>query len=402
MAKETLSIKQALKIIEDYHNILRSTSAMISEKSTEFVDHVSLIWEDKNAVDLFKLHKDNMENYIEELQNNGIIFAETVKNIADAYAQTGGISERLNYSPIKLDKNIDVSKIKEHFTNGENEDDFGFVNPETGPVDVMVYWDDLAIFLFKKSVETADRIKSINAFGNEEIQINLANSANQAIKIVNNHINDFRKTVDEHIAKSAADYSKVAAEAVGAAAVEGAEDVSSHSNDWSNDANFSYFNQNGEWNDYRYSSGGANTMAKSGCAPTSMAMVMASLGFDVDPNVAADWSADHGYHVRSGTFEKFFTAYAQEMGIENRVLGKDKSAITSALSNNELVILHVGPGKYHDFTDYGHFIVARAYDPETNQILIADPNKEKNNTWHDLDRVASQLKGDEASWAFSV
>ena len=191
MAKETLSIKQALKIIEDYHNILRSTSAMISEKSTEFVDHVSLIWEDKNAVDLFKLHKDNMENYIEELQNNGIIFAETVKNIADAYAQAGGISERLNYSPIKLDKNIDVSKIKEHFTNGENEDDFGFVNPETGPVDVMVYWDDLAIYLLKKSVETADRIKSINAFGNEEIQINLANSANQAIKIVNNHINDF-------------------------------------------------------------------------------------------------------------------------------------------------------------------------------------------------------------------
>ena len=172
--------------------------------------------------------------------------------------------------------------------------------------------------------------------------------------------------------------------------------------DWSDDANFKYFNQSGGWNRYRYSSGGSNSMGASGCGPSAMAMVMASLGYDVNPNVTADWSADHGYHPSGGTDEGFFTAYAKELGVQSRVLGYDKNAIASALSNNELVILHVGHGSYGDFTNNGHFIVARAYDPATNKVLIADPNRTRNNTWHDLDRVVNQLKGDEASWSYAV
>ena len=175
---------------------------------------------------------------------------------------------------------------------------------------------------------------------------------------------------------------------------------SSTNTDWSNDENFVYYNQSGGWNNYRYSSGGSNTMGASGCGPSAMAMVMASLGYNVDPNVAADWSADHGYHT-DGTDEGFFTAYAQELGVQSKVLGQDKNAIASALSNNELVLLHVGHGSYGDFTNNGHYIVARAYDSATNKVLIADPNRTRNNTWHDLDRVMNQLK-DTGAWAYAV
>ena len=126
-------MKQALHIITTDQMILRSTGMRMTMRNNEFVDQVSNLWEDQNAVDLFKKHKENMEGFIDELKENGNIFANTVKEIADSYAKAGGISQRLSFTPINIAKNIDVSKIKEHFTNGENGDDFGFINPETGP-----------------------------------------------------------------------------------------------------------------------------------------------------------------------------------------------------------------------------------------------------------------------------
>lgn len=173
--------------------------------------------------------------------------------------------------------------------------------------------------------------------------------------------------------------------------------VNSAGIDWTNNENFKYFNQGGGWKNYRYSGGGSNTMGKSGCGPTSMAMVLASLGYNVNPNVTADWSADHGYHT-DGTDEKYFTAYSKELGVNCKVLGSNKNNIKSALQNNELVILHVGPG---DFTGNGHYIVARGYDSKTDRVLIADPNKKKNNTWWSLDRVIKQLRGGQKAWSFS-
>ena len=186
-----------------------------------------------------------------------------------------------------------------------------------------------------------------------------------------------------------------------AAAADGADATNINGKNWADDANFKYFNQSGGWNNYRYSgSNKSNTMGKSGCGPTSMAMVLASLGYNVNPNATAKWSSDHGYHT-DGTEEKYFTAYSKELGVNCKVLGKNKNNIKTALQNNELVILHTGHGSYGDFTNNGHYIVARAYDSKTDKVLIADPNRKRNNKWWSLDRVMNQLKGGQVAWSFS-
>ena len=167
--------------------------------------------------------------------------------------------------------------------------------------------------------------------------------------------------------------------------------------DWTNDDNFVYYNQGGGWDDYRFSAGGSSSMASSGCGPTSMAMVMSSLGYDVTPNDTAEWSADHGGHVEGGTTDDFFTGYADAMGVNSQSLGTSSDSIRNALNNDELVILNVGPG---DFTSSGHFVVARGYDESTNQVLIADPNRSENNDWWDFDRVVGQLRN--GAWSYSV
>ena len=170
------------------------------------------------------------------------------------------------------------------------------------------------------------------------------------------------------------------------------------SKDWTNDKNFKYYNQGAGWNNYDFSAGGTATMKDTGCGPTSMAMVLDSMGYGVNPNTAAKWSTEHGFHG-NGTTEGYFTAYAKDMGVNSKVLGKSADNIKTALQNNELVVLFVGPG---DFTTGGHYIVARGYDASTNKILIADPDNKNNNKWYDLNRVVKQLKGKQSSWSFST
>ena len=219
MSKETLSMKQALHIITTDQMILRSTAMRMTMRNNEFVDQVSNLWEDQNAVDLFKKHKENMEGFIDELKENGNIFANTVKEIADSYAKAGGISQRLSFTPINIAKNIDVSKIKEHFTNGENGDDFGFINPETGPGQVMEAWESLVQDLKAMAVDAVDQIKGINAFGNTEVQLRLAESAGKVVEILNQHIEASKKVVAEYIEKSALAYVKVGAAGSAAAGI---------------------------------------------------------------------------------------------------------------------------------------------------------------------------------------
>ena len=177
----------------------------------------------------------------------------------------------------------------------------------------------------------------------------------------------------------------------------GSTTTTSTAKDWTKDSNFVYYNQGAGWNDYEFSAGGKDTMKNTGCGPTSMAMVLSSLGYDVNPNTAAAWGTKMGFHV-DGTAEGYFTSYAKKMGVQSKVLGKSADNIKTALNNNELVVLFVGPG---DFTDRGHYIVARGYDSSTNRVLIADPDNTNNNKWYDLNRVVSQLKGKQSSWSFS-
>ena len=219
MSKETLSMKQANRIITEDQRILMETTMKMTSRNQEFVDQVANVWEDQNAVDLFKKHKENMEGFIDELKENGTIFANTVKDIADSYAKAGGMSERLSPPPMRLPKQIDVSKIKEYFTNGENGDDFGFVNPETGPSQVMEAFKNLVQDLKNIASEAVNEIKGINAFGNTEVQLRLAESAGKVVEILQNHIQSSEKVVEEYITKSAAGYVKVGAAGSAAAGI---------------------------------------------------------------------------------------------------------------------------------------------------------------------------------------
>ena len=248
--------------------------------------------------------------------------------------------------------------------------------------------------LYEQYIQTKNSlVNAENSYREAVAQENTASQAtlNQQIAELNSQKTELKSKIESLLSSVASQHIEASSNSA-SVSVSGGSGINKN---WTDDANFAYFNQSGGWGDYRYSSGGKNTMGASGCGPTAMAMVMTSLGYDVNPSKAADWSADHGYHSGGGTDHGFFTSYANEMGITNKELNVSNDSIKTALSNGDLVILNVAPG---DFTNYGHFIVARGYDTNSDRVLIADPNHTSNNAWWDLTRVTNQTKG---CWAYS-
>ncbi|MEE0776104.1 MAG: papain-like cysteine protease family protein [Bacillota bacterium] len=142
---------------------------------------------------------------------------------------------------------------------------------------------------------------------------------------------------------------------------------------------------------------GDDTVSKSGCGPTCIAMVAQGLcGSDTAPDEVAAYSEDNGYFdAGSGTRWTLMTEGVAAFGLRGRELPLDEGSIRNALNGGTPIIASVKPG---DFTDKGHFIVFAGL-AKNGEVIVNDPNSKSRSerTWP-LDRLIPQIKN---LWCFS-
>lgn len=110
------------------------------------------------------------------------------------------------------------------------------------------------------------------------------------------------------------------------------------------------------------------TIASSGCGPTSSAMVVSSIKGTITPDVMADLYVQHGYRsANQGTYWSAFKWTADVFNIEYSECYKLDDAV-SKLKNNHYIIASCNQGL---FTYGGHFIVLTGV--EGNYIKVYDP-----------------------------
>ncbi len=151
----------------------------------------------------------------------------------------------------------------------------------------------------------------------------------------------------------------------------------------------SYLQTDPRWANIDYSAAGEKTdIAESGCGPTCMAMVIASLkDSSVTPAITAAWSLAHGYKARNqGTYYSYFKPQAEAYGIEAYQLNynnlRNAGAVGNLYHNQALaavqggscVICCMGKGNW---TSSGHFILL--YDVSGDTAYVNDPNSTKLN-----------------------
>ena len=124
--------------------------------------------------------------------------------------------------------------------------------------------------------------------------------------------------------------------------------------------------------DYAHVSYGTSNLAKSGCGPTSFAMIATALGKPITPVDAINWCGNTYYVKGAGTSWAYFEAATSHFGLDATVRTTTNiSEVVTALRMGKYVISSQGKGI---FTSAGHFIVLSGID-ENDKISVKDPNK---------------------------
>lgn len=111
------------------------------------------------------------------------------------------------------------------------------------------------------------------------------------------------------------------------------------------------------WGKKPYTSTGnkKQTIANSGCGPTSMADIQATwVDSAITPVEMCDFAVEHGYRTPSnGTAWAFFKAIANAYGYKGFVQTKSMATCRNAIRNGAFVVASMGPGYW---TSGGHYI----------------------------------------------
>lgn len=133
------------------------------------------------------------------------------------------------------------------------------------------------------------------------------------------------------------------------------------------------FYQN-DYTDVAYCSG-SDTIATSGCGPTSMAIVVSSLlGKTHDPVEMAKYSCQHNFVTPGeGTQWRFFASVGKKFGLKVQHVGKDQKGqdeVLIALNSGKKMVIAATNKK--PFTSGGHFIVLTSH--KDGEVFVQDPN----------------------------
>ena len=127
--------------------------------------------------------------------------------------------------------------------------------------------------------------------------------------------------------------------------------------------------------------GKSGTIGTSGCGPTALAIVVASLtDHQVTPLDVANWSVETGHRCEgNGSYHSLMPDGGAHYGLTVTGIGNDPEKLVEALKEGKLVIAIMSKGH---FTSSGHFIVLRGVT-ENGNILVADPAsvKRSNQDW---------------------
>lgn len=99
----------------------------------------------------------------------------------------------------------------------------------------------------------------------------------------------------------------------------------------------------------------SQTIANSGCGPTSMADIMATwVDRKITPVEMCQYAVKHGFRTRSsGTAWGFFKSIAKAYGFTGFIQTKSMATARTALKNGAFVVASMGPGYW---TKGGHYI----------------------------------------------
>jgi hypothetical protein len=128
---------------------------------------------------------------------------------------------------------------------------------------------------------------------------------------------------------------------------------------------------------YPYAAGGSNTISASGCGPSSLAMVISTLGNKI-LNPYQVGQLVQKYHVSGGTDMNGAIKIVETYGLKQHKLGSNlQKEVRDTVEGGGLVIMSANPAS--PFTQAGHFVVIRAVSDDGSKFYVGDPADDNSN-----------------------
>lgn len=127
-----------------------------------------------------------------------------------------------------------------------------------------------------------------------------------------------------------------------------------------------------DWRDIQYGVDEIDHIGDTGCAIATLAMVRSFLdNQEVTPLSILEWSSGDYFVPGAGTSWSIFEAFTYEYGYQMINHGPNFDSAVASLDDNQIVVVSVEPGY---FTEVGHILVIRGYDPVNGLVYVNDPN----------------------------
>lgn len=127
---------------------------------------------------------------------------------------------------------------------------------------------------------------------------------------------------------------------------------------------------------YPYVHGGSNTICASACGPTSIAMIVSTIGNEVVNPKQMSQKAKQ-WHVSGGTAMSGAISLVDQYGLRGKKITASVSSIKSTLESGGFVIMNANAAS--PFTQAGHFVVIRGISSDGSKFYVADPADDNGN-----------------------
>ena len=210
---ETLSLKQAEILKDNLYQILNACNRKIDTANADFLGIMISNWEDQNAVKYGNVHRKMIDQLYTTISDNYKVFVDVLNEICSAYAKAGGMTSYLPASASRHDlyRISNHFKIQDHFGDS---DEFGFkdINSSSEKI-TQSFTDIIEKYLNQAAIDTVEKLKSVNAFGNTKVQLTLAQSAGEIVNIITATIKELKTFLNNKLDETKATYKSVGSSA---------------------------------------------------------------------------------------------------------------------------------------------------------------------------------------------
>ena len=206
----TLSPRQVERLLNETNATFQKARSDVENQTLYLFDILAGTWADANAVIFARDLAVRMNNLVGSLSTHFNNLARGIVDLNNTYARAANKPQTPYYPNVSITSAISSNgKVSDFFKNGENPDDFGFRGGNQGEEKFKSGFNEFRKKFIQFRTDLLKSVNSINAFGNNDIKVAIANCVKQICDAADVDFQNIERNAEAKLADTRAKYQKI-------------------------------------------------------------------------------------------------------------------------------------------------------------------------------------------------